>query len=65
VTRDRGRFQEMPFAPCVTVTVHPSSILRARTDEERRDARDRFVQDLRAVAERLRKIPQRSTSRRV
>lgn len=65
VTRDRGRFQETPFAPFVTVTVHPSSILRARTDEERRDARDRFVQDLRAVAERLREIPKRSTFRRV
>jgi hypothetical protein len=46
------------------MTVHPSSILRARTDAERRDARDRFVEDLRAVAERLRKIPHRSTSRR-
>ncbi len=64
VTRDRGQFQETPFAPLVTVTVHPSSILRARTDEERRDARDRFVQDLRAVAQRLRKISHRSTSRR-
>jgi DNA polymerase len=64
VTRDRGRFQETPFAPLVTVTVHPSSILRARTDEERRNARDRFVQDLHAVAERLRRIPRRSTSHR-
>ena len=64
VTRDRGQFQATSFAPLVTVTVHPSSILRSRTDEERRDARDRFVQDLRAVAERLRKIPHRSTSRR-
>jgi DNA polymerase len=64
VTRDRGRFQETPFAPLVTMTVHPSSILRARTDAERRDAHDRFVQDLRAVAGRLRKIPHRSTSRR-
>ncbi|HVW06388.1 MAG TPA: UdgX family uracil-DNA binding protein [Vicinamibacterales bacterium] len=64
VTRDRGQFQATSFAPFVTVTVHPSSILRSRTDEERRDARDRFVQDLRAVAERLRKIPHRSTSRR-
>jgi DNA polymerase len=64
VTRDRGRFQETPFAPLVTVTVHPSSILRARTDEERRDARDRFVQDLRAVAERLSRVPRRSTSHR-
>jgi DNA polymerase len=63
VTRDRGQFQETPFAPLVTVTVHPSSILRARTDEERRDARDRFVQDLRAVAERLRRIPRRPSSR--
>ena len=60
VTRDRGQFQATAFAPSVTVTVHPSSILRSRTEEERRDARDQFVQDLRAVAERLRKIPHRS-----
>jgi hypothetical protein len=30
--------------------VHPSSILRSRTEEERRSAFDAFVQDLRRIA---------------
>jgi uracil-DNA glycosylase family protein len=53
VTRDRGRFREADFAPLVTVTVHPSSILRIRDDEERREARAEFSADLRRVAKRL------------
>jgi uracil-DNA glycosylase family protein len=50
VTQQRGTFVESPLAPLVTATVHPSSILRARTDEERRRAFDGFVNDLRGVA---------------
>lgn len=50
VTRDRGRFLPSGRTPYATVTVHPSSILRSRTDEERRAAMDRFVDDLRVVA---------------
>jgi uracil-DNA glycosylase len=34
VTRDRGRQLDSPLAPHVFVTVHPSSILRARGDRE-------------------------------
>lgn len=54
VTRDRGRFVEAEFAPAVTVTVHPSSILRIPERDERAQARAELVDDLRLVAERLR-----------
>ena len=53
VTRDRGRFVEADFAPWVTVTVHPSSILRIPEDDERAQARAAFTADLRQVAERI------------
>jgi uracil-DNA glycosylase len=53
VTRDRGRFMEADFAPLVTVTVHPSSILRIEDDEQRGRARAEFTADLRRVAGRL------------
>jgi uracil-DNA glycosylase len=53
VTRDRGRFLEADFAPAVTVTVHPSSILRIDDDEERQRARAELTSDLRKIARRL------------
>jgi DNA polymerase len=49
VTRQRGRFVESPLAPHVTLTVHPSSILRARDEAARRAAMAQFVDDLRVV----------------
>ena len=49
VTQQRGTFVESPLAPLVTATVHPSSILRSRTDRDRRDAFDGLVDDLRLV----------------
>jgi uracil-DNA glycosylase family protein len=51
VTQRRGEFVDSPLAPLVTATVHPSSILRSRTDEERRSAFDAFVEDLRRVGD--------------
>jgi uracil-DNA glycosylase len=53
VTRDRGRFLESDIAPAVSVTVHPSSILRIDDDEERHEARAELVADLARIAERL------------
>jgi uracil-DNA glycosylase len=53
VTQQRGTFVESPLAPLVTATVHPSSILRSRTDEEREAAFEGFVADLRKVATAL------------
>jgi DNA polymerase len=49
VSRQRGEFVESELAPFVTATVHPSSILRSRTDEERRVQMDAFLADLRKV----------------
>ena len=50
VTRDRTKAIDSTLAPFVTVTVHPSSILRAPDSESRAAARAQFVADLRAIA---------------
>ena len=50
VGRDRGRPLESDLAELVTITAHPSSILRAQDDREREAAFDAFVADLREVA---------------
>ena len=50
VTKDRGRPIESDLAPYVLATVHPSSILRRRTDKERSVAMADFVVDLKVVA---------------
>jgi DNA polymerase len=54
VTRQRGTFVESPLAPLVTATIHPSSILRADTDEDRRVAFEGLVHDLAMVRGALR-----------
>jgi uracil-DNA glycosylase len=53
VTKQRGEPVESDLAPTVIATVHPSSILRADTEDDRRAAYDEFVADLRTVAELL------------
>jgi uracil-DNA glycosylase family protein len=53
VGRDRGRPIESDLAELVTLTVHPSSILRASSDEEREAAFEEFAADLRSVAQWL------------
>ena len=53
VTRDRARRIESALAPFVTVTVHPSSILRAPDSESRASARGQFVADLRSIAKQV------------
>lgn len=51
VTQHRGEvFRETPWAPAVMATVHPSSILRMRTPEERREGERMFVDDLKKIA---------------
>src|SRR5437588_10392873 len=50
VTKERGRWIESEWAPNLTVTIHPSAILRMRTDEERHEEMGRFVEDLKLVA---------------
>lgn len=54
VTKRRGEWVESPLAPRVTATVHPSSILRAASDLDRRRETGRFVADLERVAAALR-----------
>jgi DNA polymerase len=53
VTQSRGRWVESPLAPCVTATVHPSSILRAPDDKTRHVEMARFITDLRLVKSAL------------
>ena len=50
VGRDRGRPLESDLAELVTITVHPSSILRAQDERERETAFAEFVADLNQVA---------------
>jgi DNA polymerase len=53
VSQQRGRFMPSSLAPRVTATVHPSSILRAPDEESRHSELERFVADLRRVADEL------------
>ena len=50
VTKDRGRVMEVSGYPPILATVHPSSILRAQTDEDRERERRLFIADLTAAA---------------
>jgi uracil-DNA glycosylase len=56
VTQHRGERLPSPLAPVVMATVHPSSILRAQTDEARHQEMEAFVRDLRTAARELRKV---------
>ena len=53
VTRDRGKFFPSTLAPLVSLTVHPSSILRAPDSTARAEARRQFVADLKTFARKL------------
>jgi uracil-DNA glycosylase family protein len=55
VTKQRGTWVHAPYAPLVTATVHPSSILRA-PDETRGAERELFVRDLAKVAAELERL---------
>jgi uracil-DNA glycosylase family protein len=50
VTRDRAKAFASELADFVTVTVHPSAILRARDAEARAEGRRQLVADLRKIA---------------
>ncbi len=49
VSTQRATFVDSPPAPFVTATVHPSSILRAPTDERRHAELARFIEDLKKI----------------
>jgi DNA polymerase len=53
VLRQRGRIAEGPLGVPVLVTVHPASILRMKERQDRHDAFDQFVHDLRPVLDYL------------
>jgi uracil-DNA glycosylase len=53
VTQHRGEFIDSEFAPYVSATVHPSSILRAPDEEARREETARFVADLKKIAKAI------------
>ena len=56
VTRFRGVPLETEWATVTFATVHPSSILRAPSDEQRHEAREAFTSDVRVVAEAWRRL---------
>jgi DNA polymerase len=49
VSIQRGQFVKSDLAELVTATVHPSSILRAPSDEARRTEMRRFIDDLKKI----------------
>ena len=51
VTKDRGKLLESDLAPLAAVTIHPSAVLRA--GDEREEAFESFVADLKLVADAL------------
>lgn len=53
VSRQRGELMKSTFAPLITATVHPSSILRAPDSESRHAEMRRFIADLKRIARYL------------
>ncbi len=53
VLKDRGHFVEVPGAGLVTVTVHPSAILRSPDAASREQSYQAFVTDLKLVSRQL------------
>ncbi|MHA3770741.1 UdgX family uracil-DNA binding protein [Verrucomicrobiota bacterium sgz303538] len=51
VTKDRGHWLESPWTAQTLITVHPSSLLRAPSEDARRAQYELFIADLRVVAE--------------
>jgi uracil-DNA glycosylase len=53
VTQQRGELVQSDLAPLVTATVHPSSILRAPSEDDRAKAMAEFIADLTNLAHEL------------
>jgi DNA polymerase len=53
ITQSRGVLQELAGLPPIIPTVHPSSILRATSDEDRERETALFIRDLKRAAESL------------
>lgn len=63
VTRDRGSLIESELAELVSVTIHPSAVLRVRDEDERRAAREELAADLVFVARKLDRATARTARR--
>jgi DNA polymerase len=57
VSTQRATFVKSDLAPFVTATVHPSSILRAPSDEQRHAEMKRFTADLKKIRKALDSLP--------
>ncbi|MGH9407697.1 MAG: UdgX family uracil-DNA binding protein [Terriglobia bacterium] len=55
VSEQRGAMVPSSYAPCALATAHPSSILRADSDEARHDAERRFIEDLKRIPDQFRR----------
>jgi DNA polymerase len=55
ITQSHGKVQQANGFPPIIATLHPSAILRARTDEDRERDSKIFLDDLRQVADFLKK----------
>jgi uracil-DNA glycosylase family protein len=55
VTKQRGTLQHIEGLAPIIATVHPSSILRAQTDEDRQQEMTSFITDLKRVSKYLKK----------
>ena len=64
VSTQRATFVPSPLAPFVTATVHPSSILRAPSDEQRREEMARFIGDLKKIRKAIEQEPSAVAARR-
>ena len=56
VTQHRGEVFNKAHLPPILVTIHPSSILRARDEESRKRERQEFVADLKGSAQYLKRV---------
>lgn len=63
VSSQRATFVPSPLAPFVTATVHPSSILRAPSNEQRRTELARFIGDLKKIRKAI-EAPEAASARR-
>jgi uracil-DNA glycosylase len=55
VTRSHGKVQQAEGYPPIIATLHPSAILRARTDEDRHSQMKIFAEDMHEVAKFVRR----------
>jgi len=53
ITQSHGEIREVEGFPPIVATLHPSAVLRARTDEDRNRDMQTLIDDLRRVAAHL------------